>query len=170
MGEIYGQGCLVSCDDEEVRRLAYQVLSTAHGANNDWAAVAPEMANDFLDMQPAKSAEAGPPKVAALRAFNAIPSIQIMHVLSMMVAGLKACLCFDESIAVRRAALESCGLLLLDQLTLDEAAGADCAAVVAELWWAKLPCSGVLGSQLSPSLHPRQDAGSRAALRSLPVR
>jgi hypothetical protein len=127
------RGCLGPCTVAEVRTLAYRALRSMHdGVTEGWAAVLPEMEIDIAD---------GPPKwekvrVAALRTFNAIPTSELEGALGKTGQGLLAAAACETSSVVRRAAIETFGFLLLDQLPPEAAARSQHRQLLADIWTA----------------------------------
>ena len=126
------RGCLELCDVADVRAAAYRALRSMHdGPAHSWAAALSNIAADIAD---------GPPKLrlAAIRTFNAIPAAQLEDALGKVgPALLSAAKCVQQhpsSSTVRRAAIETFGFLLLDQLPAEAAARSQHQELLHEIW------------------------------------
>eukprot|EP01043_Picozoa_sp_COSAG02_P012769 COSAG02_NODE_500_length_21069_cov_21.971865_11_plen_1056_part_00 len=128
------RGCLDACDVADVRASAYRALRSMHdGAAHSWAAALPNIAADIAD---------APPKVrlAAIRTFNAIPAAQLEDALGAAGPALLSAAACDQrhasSSTVRRAAIETFGFLLLDQLSPEAAARSQHQELLNNIWTA----------------------------------
>jgi hypothetical protein len=124
------RGCLGPCQEPEVRALAYRALRSMHDVAQGWAAVLKDMETDI---------ENGHPKwekvrVAALRTVNAIPAAGLEAALRQTGHGMLAAAACETSSNVRRAAVETFGFLLLDQLQPEAAARSEQRELLADIW------------------------------------